>query len=289
MRELVELAEADGLQVRGALATHYHPDHVGGDLFGHSIEGVKDLLELRPVKIHVQRAEAPWVKRLTGVSDSDLALHDSGDVVKVGDLDVQLIHTPGHTPGSQCFLVGKRLVAGDTLFLQGCGGDAKASIIGQGDNWRGGTWDELAQAGHTVAKEVLQGIGTGLAQVEPKIRCGLVDMEWPLQPAMDRAGFEALVADARTDDVRRLWAKRQLERLDRGQKLANSVAITLHGVALGKGLRLVGLEGEAVAELGLLMLDFYKGKGTTFPLGYTDGAQLYLPTSAMLDEGGTKR
>jgi glyoxylase-like metal-dependent hydrolase (beta-lactamase superfamily II) len=62
-----------------------------------------------------------WVKRVTGCSDSDLALHDSGDVLKVGEISIQLIHTPGHTPGSQCFLVQNRLVAGDTLFLQGCG------------------------------------------------------------------------------------------------------------------------------------------------------------------------
>ena len=43
------------------------------------------------------------------------------DELLVGDVPVRLIHTPGHTPGSQCFLVGNRLVAGDTLFLQGCG------------------------------------------------------------------------------------------------------------------------------------------------------------------------
>ena len=39
----------------------------------------------------------------------------------VGDVEVTLVHTPGHTPGSQCFLVDGRLVAGDTLFLDGCG------------------------------------------------------------------------------------------------------------------------------------------------------------------------
>ena len=39
----------------------------------------------------------------------------------VGDIPIELIHTPGHTPGSQCFLVDGRLVAGDTLFLEGCG------------------------------------------------------------------------------------------------------------------------------------------------------------------------
>jgi hypothetical protein len=125
-----------------------------------------------------------------------------------------------------------------------------------------------------------------LAQVEPELRCALIDMEWPLAPPLDRAGYEAIAADPKAGEIKRLWAKRQVEKLARGQKLATSVPITLHGIKIGKGLRLVGLEGEAVAELGLVMADFYKGKGITFPLGYTDGAQLYLPTSAMLDEGG---
>ena len=44
-----------------------------------------------------------------------------GDVVAVGGVDIELVHTPGHTPGSQCFLVDGRLVSGDTLFLEGCG------------------------------------------------------------------------------------------------------------------------------------------------------------------------
>jgi glyoxylase-like metal-dependent hydrolase (beta-lactamase superfamily II) len=119
--ELVDLAAADGMKLVGVLATHYHPDHVGGDLMGIPIAGVAALLERQAMPIHVQRAEAPWVTRVTGVGAGDLVLHDSGDVVSVGDLRVTLIHTPGHTPGSQCFFVENRLIAGDTLFLQGCG------------------------------------------------------------------------------------------------------------------------------------------------------------------------
>ncbi|MFZ8997795.1 MAG: MBL fold metallo-hydrolase, partial [Ilumatobacteraceae bacterium] len=57
----------------------------------------------------------------TGVAESELTAHDSGDVVTVGGIDIELVHTPGHTPGSQCFLVRGKLVAGDTLFLDGCG------------------------------------------------------------------------------------------------------------------------------------------------------------------------
>ena len=132
VRELAEIAEADGLELSGVLATHYHPDHVGGSMMGFDLEGVAALTGLRGVKVHVQREEAPWVKRVTGLGDSDLEQHASGDVVKAGDVEVTLIHTPGHTPGSQCFLVENRLVSGDTLFLEGCGrtdfpgGDAAA-------------------------------------------------------------------------------------------------------------------------------------------------------------------
>jgi glyoxylase-like metal-dependent hydrolase (beta-lactamase superfamily II) len=131
--ELVQLVEADGLEVTGALATHWHPDHVGGDLMGYEIEGVRELLELdRAVPVHVQRDEAWGVRRVTGASESDLVVHDSGDTVLVGEIPITLLHTPGHTPGCQCFLLDGMLVAGDTLFLEGCGrtdlpgGDATA-------------------------------------------------------------------------------------------------------------------------------------------------------------------
>jgi hydroxyacylglutathione hydrolase len=118
---LTDVVEADGLRVTGVLATHYHADHVGGSMMGYRIQGITTLLDRVGVKIHVQTDEAEWVKKVTGVSDNDLALHSSGDTVMVGDIPIQLLHTPGHTPGSQCFLVDGRLVSGDTLFLDGCG------------------------------------------------------------------------------------------------------------------------------------------------------------------------
>ena len=71
--------------------------------------------------IHIQRDESEWVVKSSAVDKAHLALHDSGDVVRIGDIEITLLHTPGHTPGSQCFLVDGRLVAGDTLFLDGCG------------------------------------------------------------------------------------------------------------------------------------------------------------------------
>ena len=118
---ILDVLAADDMRLTGVLATHYHPDHVGGEMMGFGIEGISRLLEQRSVPIHVQADEAPWVERTTGVGAADLVTHHSGDVVSVGGIDVELIHTPGHTPGSQCFLVDGKLVAGDTLFLEGCG------------------------------------------------------------------------------------------------------------------------------------------------------------------------
>jgi glyoxylase-like metal-dependent hydrolase (beta-lactamase superfamily II) len=121
--ELVDMLAADGMRLTGVLATHWHADHVGGDLMGYPIEGIREILgrDDLAAPVHIQAPEAEWLKKFTGVSDSDLVLHESGDKVMAGDIEVTLMHTPGHTSGSQCFLVDGKLVAGDTLFLDGCG------------------------------------------------------------------------------------------------------------------------------------------------------------------------
>jgi glyoxylase-like metal-dependent hydrolase (beta-lactamase superfamily II) len=122
IRDLLAIVEKDGMKLVGALATHYHPDHVGGDLMGMAqVEGLPELLEAHPVPIHCHKAETPWIRKSLGLEASDLTPVDSGDVVRAGSVEITTMHTPGHTPGSQCFVVGNRLVSGDTLFLDGCG------------------------------------------------------------------------------------------------------------------------------------------------------------------------
>ena len=54
-------------------------------------------------------------------SRSTLQKIEGGDTMNVGEIEIQFLHTPGHTPGSQCFLVNNRLVSGDTLFINACG------------------------------------------------------------------------------------------------------------------------------------------------------------------------
>jgi glyoxylase-like metal-dependent hydrolase (beta-lactamase superfamily II) len=119
--EILDVAAADAMVVTGALATHHHPDHVGGSMMGYSIEGLTSLLERVSVPIHAHHEEASLITRVTGVDAAAVVAHHGGDRVSVGAIEIELLHTPGHTPGSQCFLVDGMLIAGDTLFLQGCG------------------------------------------------------------------------------------------------------------------------------------------------------------------------
>jgi glyoxylase-like metal-dependent hydrolase (beta-lactamase superfamily II) len=118
---ILQTAEADGYRITRDLVTHFHPDHLGGAFMGHSVIGAAELVARVPAKVVVHKAELPFVHRITGLSDSDVTAVEGGDDLMIGNLKVKLLHTPGHTPGSQCFLVDGRLVSGDTLFLDGCG------------------------------------------------------------------------------------------------------------------------------------------------------------------------
>lgn len=118
---IVRTAEADGYRITHDLVTHFHPDHLGGDLMGHRIAGAAELTGRVPAKIVVHKAELPFVRRLTGLGASDVTPVEGGDRIMIGTVPVTLLHTPGHTPGSQCFLVGDRVVSGDTLFIGSCG------------------------------------------------------------------------------------------------------------------------------------------------------------------------
>jgi len=118
---LVQLVEQGGYTITKALVTHYHQDHLGGDFSGYHIQGAVELLEKVKAKVYIHKAEAPFLSRLAGLSKSDIVQVESGDTTNIGNVSITFIHTPGHTPGSQCFLVENRLVAGDTLFINSCG------------------------------------------------------------------------------------------------------------------------------------------------------------------------
>ena len=118
---ILEFARKEGYEIDKILITHYHPDHLGGSMMGTSVQGAAEMLERIKVKVYVNKAEAEGTKRVAGLSDSDLVVVEAGDVAKIGEIPVKFLHTPGHTPGSQCFLVEGNLISGDTLFVGSCG------------------------------------------------------------------------------------------------------------------------------------------------------------------------
>ena len=197
---------------------------------------------------------------------------------------------PGAASSELDSLLGKPCA----LFLQGAGGDAKASVIGQGlKEWRAGTWEDLAEVGRTIASEFEAARAAGLKELPPALWAGLVEMDLPLGPAPGREelirvieGVKSLGPEAPSGDkARGLWAEEQLSLIDRGFGLAAAAPVLVQGISLGPGLRLVAVEGELTADLGHLIRDYYGG-GLTFPLGYSNGARMYLPSSRMIDEGG---
>jgi hydroxyacylglutathione hydrolase len=105
---ILDLAQENDLTITTILITHSHFDH---------INGVEALLSRTKAKVFIHKAEAEFMKAVW----PDLVKVDSGESTRVGGVDITFIHTPGHTPGSQCFLVHNRLISGDTLFIGACG------------------------------------------------------------------------------------------------------------------------------------------------------------------------
>ena len=105
------LREAESLDVSiaGILCTHSHFDHVNQ---------VEALLRTVDVPVHMMREEIDF----SSFACENLRPASPGDVVRVGEhVDVTMMHTPGHTPGSASYRIRDAIVTGDTLFVNGCG------------------------------------------------------------------------------------------------------------------------------------------------------------------------
>jgi hydroxyacylglutathione hydrolase len=119
---IMKAAGAADLTIKRILLTHAHPDHMNG---------LEELLQATDARVYLHSDEVNYMKEVASFfrvptdflntrSGNFQAVTD-GDEIKVGRLPVKILHTPGHTPGSQCFYVEKNLVSGDTLFIDGCG------------------------------------------------------------------------------------------------------------------------------------------------------------------------
>ena len=130
--ELIQEAlEKEGVEVRYLLLTHGHYDHTTAVPALHRVYPQAD--------IYIHQADANGAGStlfpLTGEVD-DLKLYDEGDVIRLGDHEIQVLHTPGHTPGSVTLKVEDVLFPGDTLFAGSCGRT----------DLRGGSYEQIMQS-----------------------------------------------------------------------------------------------------------------------------------------------
>lgn len=106
---ILKLARENGYQITDILISHTHFDHVNA---------LSELLKETDAKVHVHKSEAQYLQKTAA---SNIHAVSAGDILELGNTKIQFIHTPGHTPGSQCFHVEDNLISGDTLFIKGCG------------------------------------------------------------------------------------------------------------------------------------------------------------------------
>ena len=106
---ILSQARADGVEIRLILLTHAHFDHTGGVAELHA--ALPDV----PVYLHPDDAALLGSEVFPAIGAPTVP-YGEGDRVKLGDLEIQVLHTPGHTPGGVCLLVGDALFTGDTLF-----------------------------------------------------------------------------------------------------------------------------------------------------------------------------
>ena len=119
---ILRLARDSGLAIGHILMTHAHPDHMNG---------LEQMLKDTNALVYLHRDEVGYMQECgnaTGIPTAfmqdrseNFRIVRDGDTARVGRLTVECLHTPGHTPGSQCFLIEGSLFSGDTLFVDACG------------------------------------------------------------------------------------------------------------------------------------------------------------------------
>jgi glyoxylase-like metal-dependent hydrolase (beta-lactamase superfamily II) len=105
---IINVAKKENFQIVGTLLTHTHFDH---------INALSDLAKETNNVAYIHTKEAGSVKEM-GIN---VRKTEDRDKIMLGGIEINVIHTPGHTPGSQCFLVEGNLFSGDTLFINACG------------------------------------------------------------------------------------------------------------------------------------------------------------------------
>ncbi len=107
--KLLSAAKKHDLNVKYILITHSHYDH---------IQQVKELFDATNAAVYVHREDSEEIKN-KGIEK--IKTVGEGDIINIGKIKIKVLHTPGHTPGSVCYLFDNKLITGDTLFVGNIG------------------------------------------------------------------------------------------------------------------------------------------------------------------------
>lgn len=133
---ILQEATKKGLQIRYIVNTHSHVDHILGNRRMKDVTGAKIIIHEK--EAHALTHQSPYMLDMFGAQPSPAAEKTvvDGDVITVGEVSLEIIHTPGHSPGSMCLHCNGLVFTGDTLFVGG---------VGRTD-LEGGSWQVLVSS-----------------------------------------------------------------------------------------------------------------------------------------------
>ncbi len=109
---IINIASKESLKITKIILTHYHYDHV---------QRTNELADKTQAVVYFHESEFEEIKSSIKIREIKIIKLKNNDVIKIGNIKIKVIHTPGHTNGSICLLVNNKIITGDTLFVNAIG------------------------------------------------------------------------------------------------------------------------------------------------------------------------
>ena len=130
-KDIENAVKENGAKLKYILLTHGHFDHVAGIRPNAGLAALPAEENTPHVQIVMHKADLGWLKKVNQfmpmfgmpemtIPTVDVFVNDN-DILKLGNLEIKIIHTPGHTQGGVCYLVDGKLFSGDTIFRESVG------------------------------------------------------------------------------------------------------------------------------------------------------------------------